>query len=302
MNHRRKIWIGVGAFVLAGSAASAGTTASDLVGAGPRLYAGEATAERGYRIAEAGASGEAGHTQEAGEAGESGEASAPSAGGESGKPSEGGEGGESGASADAATDDATYFAELSKMRGHLMAAEALIEAGEADMAAPHLKHPLKENYDALESAFEERGVPEFEATLEAMEASDPSNSADALAKIADARKAIDVAGEGIDPSAKAHGVVALLREAAQEYEEGVKDGKVEELAEYQDAYGFVRAADSLMQGLSGGIPAEAAEGLNAALSSLKDALPSPVPPKDGLMGSGEFSAIVAKAELATSNL
>ncbi|KKN89821.1 hypothetical protein LCGC14_0233860 [marine sediment metagenome] len=303
MNHRRKIWMGVGAFVLAGSAASAGTATTGLVDAGPRLYAGEEAAERGYRIAEAGESGEAGHTQEAGEAGKSGEASAAGEGGESGKPSEGGEGGEggeSGGSVDLNTDDAAYFAELSKMRGHLMAAEALLEAGETEMAAPHLKHPLKENYEALEAAFEARSVPEFEATLETMEASDPANSADALTKIAEARKAIDVAGEGIDPSAKAHGVVALLREAAQEYEEGVKDGKVEELAEYQDAYGFVRAADSVMQGLSGDIPAEAAAALNEALSTLKDALPSAVPPQDDLMDSGAFSAAVAQAELAAS--
>lgn len=302
MNHRRKVWIGVGAFVLAGSAASAEAAATARPDtspdpAGTQRHVGQEWGASTYRVAEAGEAGESGAPQAVSEAGERGEADERAGTGE------GGEGGEGGAPVDRATDDAAYFADLLMMRGHLLTAEALLKAGEPDMAAPHLMHPLMEHYEPLEAALEARGVPEFEESLAEVSVSDTADASQVSAKIAEAQRAIDRAAEGLDASAKARGLALLLREATHEYDEGVKGGKVEEPIEYQDAYGFVLAADAVVKELSGaGLPAEVSDALGGAVQTLKDALSNPVPPAQGLADSGVLSAAVAKAELAVSNL
>lgn len=79
-------------------------------------------------------------------------------------------------------------------------------------------------------------------------------------------------------------LVALTRTAAEEYGEGIVDGRVAELHEYQDAWGFLEAAKAELAGFASEEEpevAEAAAAMRADLAVLEPAFPGLVP-EDGI--------------------
>lgn len=163
-----------------------------------------------------------------------------------------GEGGEGeGAAASSEMDDAAYLTQLALMQGHLRVGTELYAVGAADMAVTHMKHPSDELYAGLKEAFEKRGVKGFDRELEtlakAVETKAPAE------EVAAARAAVDMAIVKAMAAAKSDGsttlqaVVGLLREAGEEFEVGVKDGKIVNLHEYQDAYGFTAIARDMTE-------------------------------------------------------
>jgi hypothetical protein len=133
----------------------------------------------------------------------------------------------------------------------------LYEQGMHEHAKGHMKHPGDELYTSLVSAFERRGSPGFADHLETLARLVEEDEDDASVRRAYAAllERVSAAESRVDPdsaaSAATQGAVAvnLLREAAREYAIGVVDGRIEEVHEYQDAYGFTRVAtDYLRQG------------------------------------------------------
>ena len=183
---------------------------------------------------------------------------AEGAGGESegsegaGGESEGGEGeggeseGEGSSGADPATDDVEYLLRLGLVRGHMFAFNELHAAGAHDLAMTHAKHPGDELYADLEPAFAARGKPGF---------------ADGLSAIADAATSggdVDAAYEALKASIIANAptvsfaerllaIAGLARTAGEEFVIGVEDdGTISNAHEYQDAYGFLNAAQEIL--------------------------------------------------------
>ena len=168
---------------------------------------------------------------------------------------EGGEGGgEAGTDAGAeGPDDAAYLVSLSLMEGHMRVGTELYGMGEADMAKTHMKHPRDEIYTALEPALLARKAPDFAGALDAVgqTVNAGGDAAEAKQRFQDFEKAIHAARpQALEAATAAKAVVQLIRTAAEEYAIGIKDGKIDNLHEYQDAWGFTQVAAQILASLS----------------------------------------------------
>ncbi|WP_347330756.1 hypothetical protein [Marinimicrobium locisalis] len=219
MNEQRKVWVGLGAALLAGSAASAHAADTDPFNS----HASHGTVQLAAAMGE----GEG----------------------------EGGEGeGEGGGAVDLTTNDAAYLGQLGLVRGHLWVGVQLYKAGHTDMALTHMKHPGDELYTGLKPALAARDEDGFAEALtalaEAVEQEQPTNVVErrymALEKgIADAEN-LHTASLGTILMS----IERMVRTAADEYAIGVKEGEIVNMHEYQDSYGFVEAAKARLKLLS----------------------------------------------------
>ncbi len=220
---------------------------------------------------------------------------------------EGGEGGEGGAAVSAASGDELLglLVEFGEIEGHLIAGQATFAIGDPS-AALHYGHPKAKIYEAIEHELEEHNVPAFEAELVALEMAIKGGkpAADVEAAHAAAVAGLAKARAALAPSAKTRllAVSMLLRKAAEEYGDGVKDGAITELDEYQDAWGFLRAAggevDQLAQSDEAPVKA-AAVAAKAAIDRLAAELPDVTPKGPLTAGSDAFFVAAATIELAT---
>lgn len=217
--------------------------------------------------------------------------------------SEGGEGGEAGIVAER-DDDAAYVAALGFIEGHLRVGVALYEAGEAEMAITHIKHPHDEIYAGLAPLLAERGAEAFDTQLTAL-----ARAVEGGASVEDVRVAfeavlheVEEASEATPPKMQLDALVLMTRAAAEEYAIGVVDGSIVELHEYQDAWGFVqavRARATELAGSSDASVAAAAVKVTEALAPI-DAIFAGLTPEGPVPGAADvlFGA-AAQIEFAT---
>ena len=234
MSIELKRWtkLGLGAAILgmSGLAACGGEGGES----GEAHEAGEVVIDRS--VAEAGERGEGGEQGESGEHGEGGEA------GESGEAGEAGEGGHAG--------ELPLTNRLAFMMGHVEAGLALYRAGEPEMAAPHLLHPVSETHAA-----ERKGIDALGFDGELFEAvSDALASGKAASEI---EMQLLAAEANLDAVAKEAGgdtveiIKFLMGTIIEEYSAGVSDGKIVEAGEFQDAYGFAVVASDRASSIEG---------------------------------------------------
>ncbi len=193
-----------------------------------------------------------------------------------GKPvllAQGGEGGEGGEGRVPAGGSGGYLVSLGLIEGHLRAGMAVAAAGgDTANAWTHMRHPEVEIYPDLAPELEARGAAGFEPELEALAATTERGGAEAaldagfaavLGRLEAAR-----AAEAGGAAARLKALPDLVRVAATEYGNGIVDGEIVDLHEYQDAWGFVQAAlaelDRLAASPDAGIAAAAVE-MRAAL-------------------------------------
>ena len=237
----------------------------------------------------AGEAGEGGSDANAvsGEAGEAG--AAHSASGEAGS-GEDGEAGETGASVDALA----LPQRLAFMAGHVEAGLALYRAGDAKAAAPHLMHPVSETHADERAGLDKLGFDAgvFEAVSAALESGKPAADIEPQLKAAEANLAAMREKAGGDP---AELIAFLMDTVTDEYSVAVKDGKVTDPGEYQDAFGFAVIAKDLASGLDG----DAATKVTGELDQLIAMFPEggPIPPADP-EPAGKVSAMASRVTLS----
>lgn len=168
---------------------------------------------------------------------------------------EGGEGeGEGAVSVNLAENDAQFLAQLGLIRGHLWVGMTLYEQGHIEMAKTHMKHPGDELYAGLVSAFEARGLPGFADELQAL--ADAVNNDNSRAVVENAYSALKQAISVNEPVAEMtagdvlKSISSMLITAADEYAIGINEGKVVNVHEYQDAYGFQQIALARLEAIS----------------------------------------------------
>jgi hypothetical protein len=154
------------------------------------------------------------------------------------------------------TDDSAYLGQLDLINGHLLVGMNLYQQGAIDAANTHMKHPGDELYSSLQAAFDSRALPGFAVQLQAL--GDAVNHADAQQvdqAYAELQTAINAHEQAADKPTSAsvllQRVTHLLRAAANEYALGVVGGKVVNVHEYQDAWGFTNEAKALLQAYAG---------------------------------------------------
>lgn len=149
--------------------------------------------------------------------------------------------------ADPAEDDVAFLTQLGLIRGHLHVGYSLYEQNLPDLAETHMKHPREEIYADLEPAFGVRGCDGFADALSGLTAAvvDRAGQSEVLAAYEDLTAGIRACEERAalsDPSVAARVIQNLMRTAGVEYQIGVIDGEIDNLHEFQDAWGFTQIA------------------------------------------------------------
>lgn len=187
-------------------------------------------------------------------------------------------------------------AAVEQARGHLAASLANAEAGAWDLAAAHAGHPAEQlpTIDRMVANKDAAAAAALSvAAADAVRAAESRDLARLRAGIAELDRqlaavpplVVGAAGTA-DVAYRASVVATLVEIVAEEYGEGVEAGRVVNLAEYQDGYGFLQRVTALWSGVEGevgeGPRAEIAAGiaaLNRAIATIA-APASPVAAED----------------------
>lgn len=282
--HRTKLWLGLGSFLLAGV-----STAALVFGAGGAGT--NVTVLDGVR-----SGGEIATGNEGGEGGERGRSKA---GGEAGR-------------TDGSDVNVRFLTLLALMEGHMDVGKRLLHLSHHEMAMPHFHHPYLEVYEAVEKDLTARGVPPFETTLKDLGRAGDSRNAEKIShEYAEAKEAIAKARAAIPAEARdsakvqLQAAIALLKAAAHEYEEAVRDGMFSVVEEYQDGWGFVQVAERTIAGVSAqirNISPDVDDRIKEHLRALKRAWPDAVPPERAIVSTDDVHAMVSRIELAASRI
>lgn len=219
---------------------------------------------------------------------------------------EGGEGGEGGAapiSADATVD---LLVALTKIEAHALTGLDLVAAGQAKAGAEQVHAAHAEIFEAIEPALVERKAPLFESDLRALtSAIDAGKDAAALTVAHEGLKAgLEAARTAIAPTPhdELAAVLALTREAAEDFDKGVKDQKIAEMGEYQDARAYLLAATETLTRLSSSADTKvqtAAKASAAALAPVIAGLAEVAPSGAIAMDNATILSAAARIELAS---
>lgn len=208
------------------------------------------------------------------------------------------------------SNDAAYLGQLDLISGHLLVGMKLFEQGSVEAARTHMKHPGDELYSQLKAAFSSRNLPGFSPELEALAnamagGEDVAAARQAYADLQQAMREHESAvNDARAPAMLLQRVTQLLRTAADEYAIGIVAGKVDNVHEYQDAWGFTDHARSLLQS-SDHSDAEVQQAIQRALTllnGLRPLWPGLIPPPQVSGDASELYGAAARIEFIASGL
>ena len=291
MKTKRKIWLGVGAFVVAGAGA---TGAGPLTGGQvPDLSASTGVVTdtaiprtAGFVVAQHGD-----HAEKSGEGGE--------------------EGGEKGIAN--LPPELAFATRIALLRGHLLVGDELVKQQQWNAALPHFLHPGEEIYADIKDQLIGYNVPPFENELKALAGAVKAKKggadyAKALKSVNDALAAADAGmrAKQTDWAAFVVGAaVETVKAAAGEYQQAIVGGRIAKPVEYQDARGFIFYAERLIESVAPDLEkkdAAALRAVRAGFAELKKAFPAPMPPRAPVKEHGALLADVSRVELAAGKL
>jgi hypothetical protein len=310
MKSRTKIWLGVGAFVVAGAgvtgAANAQTAAID------RLQMNDSTSDLAIARALTPATDFSAAKKHGGEHGEHGaknNAKAKKQGGE------GGEGGEEGGAKGGAQlpPDLDFALKISQIRGHLLVGDELVKQGQWAAALPHFLHPSEELYGPIRGKLKDYQTPQFSSALKllanAVKAKKGGEDYDkAMKAVAEALSAADAGLKTKQPnwdSFEVETALELLKSSTNEYKEAIVKGRIAKPVEYQDSRGFVWQSEKMIESVASALEKKNADALKAVrdgFAELKKAWPAAMAPKTPVKDIGAVLSDVSRIELSVGKL
>ena len=174
------------------------------------------------------------------------------------------------------------------MKGHLVSSLENLRVGEKALSLVHASHPVSEQFDFVAPPLRARS-PGFEIRVQRLliglqekldggvQAMEYERILAQMFAVLDQALKMLVPGDILaEPGFQAAVISHLCQIASHEYHEGVHDGRVVTVVEYQDAYGFVQRAQALANNnLKGQLPAAVFD----LLSQMAEAFPSVTPPE-----------------------
>lgn len=199
--------------------------------------------------------------------------------------------------------DVDYMTKLGLMKGHLLVAKELLDAGNPKQAEPHIGHPVEEIYVDVEDQLKERGVPEFKTTLISLQdlvkskPQDPSITANfqAAMQAVDSATAILPEAQRQSPEFVLQVIANLLDAAGTEYQAAIANGKIAEIIEYQDSRGFVIYADSLYKSIAtevAKLKPDSHSSIQTNIAQLQKAWPSAIAPTVPVLAPNQVTGLI----------
>jgi len=292
MKSRTKIWLGVGAFVVAGAgtgAVAVEAPAPDRARTDTSDIALTRTLSQPMRFAAAAPA----HKQ-GGEQGESGDE-----GGDKNKPQ--------------LPADLDFALKIAQIRGHLLVGDQLVKENQWAAALPHFLHPSEELYGPLRPKLKDYKTPPFATALKLLATivkakKGGADYADALKTVNDALAAADAGLKEKQKDWDAFTVetaIEVLKSATSEYQEAIVKGRIAKPVEYQDARGFVWQAEGMIEGIASALEQKDKDALahvRAGFAELKKAWPTAMAPKMPVKDYGAVLGDVSRIELSAGKL
>lgn len=150
-----------------------------------------------------------------------------------------------------------FVANFEMIKGHIGKAEENKNSNELELAKAHAGHPIAEHYIVLEPLINQTDSQLSSALKQSLTSlvDKVATTSSAAQFKSEADKAIELLNQAYskvipqaqknDTKFNAHVLIALVTQVTEEYEEGVKDGKVVQVVEYQDAQAFVGRAEAV---------------------------------------------------------
>ncbi|MEO9362404.1 MAG: hypothetical protein ABI348_00755 [Nitrososphaera sp.] len=177
-----------------------------------------------------------------------------------------------------------FVTNIEYIRGHLEKVVENKNAGNGTLAVAHAGHPVSEVYTLIKADIQADDAAlntKLEGDLNALYAHIQNMTAsDVQAKVADINASLDgavakvVGNDSNSTTLWAQVAMSLLNTSVEEYKEGVANGTVVQMVEYQDANAFMHRAEIIFGNFKPSMPAHEAEeatGLFTELHSLTDA-------------------------------
>jgi hypothetical protein len=207
-----------------------------------------------------------------------------------------------------------FAARIALLRGHLLVGDELVRQQQWNAALPHFLHPGEEIYADIKDQLADYNVPPFDAALKTL--SDVVKRKRGGDDYAKTLKAVNDALVAADAGMKAkqkdnwpgfvvEAAVEALKTATGEYQQAVVGGKIAKPVEYQDARGFIFQADRMIESVAPDLQKKDATALaqvRAGLTELKKAFPSAMPPRIPVKDHAAVLGDVARIELAAGKL
>lgn len=180
---------------------------------------------------------------------------------------------------------------IEKSLAHIHALELNLDVQKYDLAMMHATHPIAELYDLMKPELDEHNAKLSEQLKQVLldlgkKTGKDANPQDARAVIEDAKQVIEqarttvVGEESEETDFKAAVIADLLESSIGEYTEGVSDGKITKIVEYQDASAFVWRSQQIYDTIKSHVTSEQADKIDKLYADLADAYEKKVPGSD----------------------
>jgi hypothetical protein len=336
MKRTTKIWLGVGAFVVAGSAAvntsaraeadaslldsSALTQPRADHGVHARSAHARSAHDGSFMLAQHSHGGEGGEraTKAKRSGGEGGERSSKKAKSKAAKnqggEGEGGEGeGDEKGGSSKLPPDLDFALKIAQVRGHLLVGDELVKEKQWNAAYPHFRHPTEELYGPIRARLKDYKVPPFEAALRnlanVVKSKKGGDDYDkAFKAVTDALDAAEQAVKGKQTNQDSFIVetaLETLKSATGEYQQAIVKGRIAKPVEYQDARGFVWQSERMIDSVAPALEKKDADALKQVrdtFTDLKKTWPAAMPPSTPVKDYGAVLGDVSRIELAAGRL
>jgi hypothetical protein len=299
MKSKTKIWLGVGAFVVAGAGVTGPADAADRT----RDTVSDLALTRALATDLSAAK------KGGGEHGEHGAKNAKKK-----QDGEGGEGGEEGGAGSGAKlpPDLDFALKIAQLRGHLLVGDELVKQGQWAAALPHFLHPSEEIYGRIRGRLKDYQTPQFSSVLKLLANAVKARKggedyAKAWKSVEDALAAADAGLKAKQPGEGfvVESALELLKSATGEYQEAIVKGRIAKPVEYQDARGFVWQAERMIESVAPALEkkdAEALKHVRDSLAELKKAWPAAMAPKTPVKDYAAVLSDVSRIELSIGKL
>src|SRR5882672_1116053 len=263
MKSSTKIWLGVGAFVVAGAGVTGAASAQTV----DPLGMSDSASDLAIARALAPATDFSAAKKQGGEHGEHG-AKAVKTKKQGG---EGGEGGEEGGAKGGAAlpPDLDFALKIAQIRGHLLVGDELVKQGQWAAALPHFLHPSEELYGPIRGRLKDYQTPQFSSALKllsnAVKAKKGGEDYDkAFKAVEEALTAADAGLKTKQPNWDSFAVetaLELLKSSTGEYQQAIVKGRIAKPVEYQDSRGFVWQSEKMIESVAPALEKKSADAL-----------------------------------------
>ena len=283
MKSRTKIWIGVGAFVIAGAGAGEAAEAPSLDRLRMQSGPSDVALSAPLRLAEM----KQMKHEHGEEGGEKGNANLPP--------------------------DLDFALKIALIRGHLLVGDQLVKENQWAAALPHFLHPGEELYGPIRGKLKDYKTPPFAAALKTLAnvVKGKKGGADYDNAVKAVNDALAAADAGLKEKQKdwtsftVETALEALKSATGEYEEAIVKGRIAKPVEYQDARGFVWQAEAMIEAIAPALEQKDKDALvavRAGFVELKKAWPTAMAPKVPVKDHAAVLADVSRIELAAGKL